>query len=75
MLLTQRVMLKGFILSDHADVFPVALPALAAKVAAGELVWRRTIAHGIESAPAAFIGMLAGKNLGKQLVSTSLLNS
>ncbi len=74
-LLTQRVMLKGFILSDHADVFPVALPALAAKVAAGELVWRRTIAHGIESAPAAFIGMLAGKNLGKQLVSTSLLNS
>jgi NADPH-dependent curcumin reductase CurA len=74
-LLTQRVMLKGFILSDHADVFPVALPALAAKVAAGELVWRRTIAHGIENAPAAFIGMLAGKNLGKQLVSTSLLNS
>ncbi len=74
-LLTQRVMLKGFILSDHADVFPVALPALAAKVAAGELVWRRTIAHGIESAPAAFIGMLAGKNFGKQLVSTSLLNS
>ena len=74
-LLTQRVMLKGFILSDHADVFPLALPALAAKVASGELVWRRTIAHGIESAPAAFIGMLAGKNLGKQLVSTSLLNS
>ena len=75
MLLTQRVMLKGFILSDHADVFPVALPALAAQVAAGQLVWRRTIAHGIESAPEAFIGMLAGKNLGKQLVSTSLLNS
>jgi len=74
-LLTQRVMLKGFILSDHADVFPVALPGLAAKVAAGELVWRKTIAYGMENAPAAFIGMLAGKNLGKQLVSPSLLNS
>ena len=67
-LLTQRVLLKGFILSDHADVFPVALPALATKVANGEIKWRRTITQGIENGAAAFIGMLAGANTGKALV-------
>ena len=67
-LLTQRVMLKGFILSDHADVFPVALPSLAAMVAVGELKWQRTITKGIENGAAAFISMLAGGNTGKALV-------
>jgi hypothetical protein len=37
-------------------------------VASGRLKYRETIAEGIESAPAAFIGMLAGRNVGKQLV-------
>jgi len=67
-LLTQRVMLKGFILSDHADVFPKALPDLAARVASGAIKWHRTVAQGIAAAPSAFIGMLSGANLGKQLV-------
>ena len=67
-LLTQRVMLKGFILSDHADIFPRAQADLAARVGSGHLKWHRTIAHGLAAAPAAFIGMLGGANLGKQLV-------
>ncbi len=67
-LLTQRVMLRGFILSDHGDVFPRAQADLAARVAAGHLKWHRTVAKGIASAPEAFIGMLGGANLGKQLV-------
>ena len=71
LLLTQRVMMKGFILSDHADVFPVALPALAAKVASGELKWQRTITKGIENGAAAFISMLAGGNTGKALVEVA----
>ncbi len=67
-LLTQRVMLKGFILSDHFDVFPAALVGLAERVGSGALRWHRTVAKGIDAAPAAFIGMLGGANLGKQLV-------
>ncbi len=67
-LLTQRVLLKGFILSDHLDIFPRARADLAARVASGQLKWHRTVAHGIANAPAAFIGMLGGANLGKQLV-------
>ena len=36
--------------------------------ATGKLKWRETIADGIESAPSAFLGMLKGRNFGKQLV-------
>jgi len=68
LLLTQRVTLKGFILSDHADIFPAALAELAAMVGSGALRWHCTVAKGIAAAPGAFIGMLGGANLGKQLV-------
>jgi hypothetical protein len=37
-------------------------------VASGALKYRESIATGIESAPAAFIGLLNGENFGKQLV-------
>jgi len=39
-----------------------------AKRPVGELKYRETIADGIERAPSAFRGMLAGRNFGKQLV-------
>jgi NADPH-dependent curcumin reductase CurA len=34
----------------------------------GKIKYRESIAQGIESAPAAFIGLLKGQNFGKQLV-------
>jgi NADPH-dependent curcumin reductase CurA len=37
-------------------------------VAEGKLKYRETIAEGLESAPEAFLGLLKGKNFGKQLV-------
>ena len=42
--------------------------ALAGWIQSGQLKYRETIAEGIESAPAAFRGLLAGRNFGKQLV-------
>ncbi|HVV87907.1 MAG TPA: NADP-dependent oxidoreductase [Kofleriaceae bacterium] len=71
LLLVNRMRLQGFIISDHLDVWPAALAQLGALVAGGELRHHETIAEGLESAPAAFLGMLAGKNLGKQLVRIS----
>jgi hypothetical protein len=50
------------------EVWPEALAELGAKAANGTLKYRETIAHGLESAPEAFLGMLKGKNFGKQLV-------
>jgi NADPH-dependent curcumin reductase CurA len=50
------------------ELWPDALRELGALVAAGELKYRETIAQGLESAPEAFIGLLKGRNVGKQLV-------
>jgi NADPH-dependent curcumin reductase len=68
-LLVNRVRLSGFIVSDHMDAWPLALEELANLVADKKLQYRETIASGLREAPAAFIGMLSGKNLGKQLVA------
>ena len=45
-----------------------ALKELGTLVATGRLKYRETIAQGIESAPEAFLGLLKGRNFGKQLV-------
>jgi NADPH-dependent curcumin reductase len=68
MFLLARFKMQGFIISDHLNLWPEGLAALAAHVAAGRLKYRETIAEGLAAAPAAFIGMLKGKNFGKQLV-------
>jgi NADPH-dependent curcumin reductase len=68
LLLINRVKLQGFIVSDYADRAPAALAELAKWVAQEKIKFFETIAHGIEDAPSAFIGMLKGANVGKQLV-------
>jgi NADPH-dependent curcumin reductase CurA len=68
LLLTNRVKLQGFIVSEHMEDWPQALAELGELVASGKLRPRESIAQGIESAPEAFLGMLKGKNFGKQLV-------
>jgi NADPH-dependent curcumin reductase CurA len=68
MLLINRVKLQGFIVSDYADRAAPALAEMAQWVAEGKLKYRETIAEGIENAPRAFIGLLKGANIGKQLV-------
>lgn len=67
-LLVNRVRLQGFIISEHLDIWDEALADLSGWLIAGKLKYHETIAHGLENAPAAFIGMLNGRNLGKQLV-------
>jgi NADPH-dependent curcumin reductase CurA len=67
-LLTMRAMLQGFIVTEHMDIWPQALAELAELVANKKLHYHETIAQGLASAPEAFIGLLNGKNLGKQLV-------
>ena len=68
LILMQRLRFQGFIVSEHPQVWPAALAELGALVASGTLRVRETIAQGIESAPQAFLGLLGGRNFGKQLV-------
>ncbi len=68
MVLINRLNIRGFIVSDHADQWPAALQELARLVATGRLKYRESIAQGLDHAPEAFIGLLRGRNFGKQLV-------
>jgi hypothetical protein len=67
-ILVNRLHVQGFIISDHMDRWAPALAELAEIAATGRLRWRETVAEGLERAPEAFIGLLKGRNLGKQLV-------
>jgi len=67
-LLTQRLKLQGFIVSEHMALWPAALKELGGLVAGGELKYRESVAVGLAAAPGAFLGLLKGRNFGKQLV-------
>ena len=68
LILTNRLKVQGFIVSEHMEVWPEALKELGTLVATGKLKPRESIAQGLEAAPEAFLGLLKGKNFGKQLV-------
>ena len=68
LILTSRLKLQGFIVSEQMEVWPEALQELGTLVGAGKLRPRETVAQGLESAPEAFLGLLKGRNFGKQLV-------
>lgn len=68
LILTQRLKVEGFIVSEHMEVWPEALTELGTLVATGKLRARESIALGLPAAPEAFLGLLKGKNFGKQLV-------
>ncbi|MDM0003154.1 NADP-dependent oxidoreductase [Variovorax sp. J22G73] len=68
LILINRMKIEGFIVSEHMEVWPEALAELGALVGSGKLKPRESVAQGIEAAPEAFLGLLKGKNFGKQLV-------
>ena len=72
-LLVSRVTLRGFIVSEHLEVWPQALRELARALSAGRIKYRETVAQGLAAAPEAFIGLLAGKNFGKQIVQVGVM--
>jgi len=67
-ILTNRIKVQGFIVSDRMELWAKALPELIGWVAGGKIKYRETVAEGLENAPKAFIGLLKGENFGKQLV-------
>ncbi len=68
LILTNRMRVEGFIVSEHMEVWPQALQELGQLVGSGKLRPRESVAQGLASAPEAFIGLLKGRNFGKQLV-------
>lgn len=71
MVLIRTLMVKGFLVFQYAQRYPEALAQLTEWYREGKLKYRETVAEGIENAVAAFLGMLRGENIGKQLVKIS----
>src|SRR5690606_11714436 len=68
LILVNRLKVEGFIVSEHPDVWPEATTELGGLLARGELKYRESMTQGIASTPEAFLGLLKGRNFGKQLV-------
>jgi NADPH-dependent curcumin reductase CurA len=68
LILVNRLKVQGFIVSEHPEVWPEAMKELGTMVATGQMKFRESVAQGIAAAPEAFLGLLKGKNFGKQLV-------
>ncbi len=68
LILVNRLTVQGFIVSEHMDVWPQALTELGELVGSGKLRPRESVAQGLAAAPQAFLGLLKGRNFGKQLV-------
>ena len=66
--LRKRLLLRGFIVSDFAAKLDDFLREAGEWVRSGRLKYREDIVEGLENAPAAFLGLLQGKNFGKLLV-------
>jgi NADPH-dependent curcumin reductase CurA len=64
----RRLRLQGFIVSDHFDLAPQFVAELSGWIKSGQLHYRETVDEGIEAAPAAFLKLFSGENMGKMLV-------
>ena len=63
-----RLMLRGFLVSDHGNLRPEFLRFVTDGISTGKLKWRQTVEHGLDQAPGAFIKLFSGENFGKMLV-------
>ncbi|ETK31706.1 NADP-dependent oxidoreductase [Microbispora sp. ATCC PTA-5024] len=64
----RRLTLRGFIVGDHFSRMPAMVDEVGAWLREGRIVYQETVADGLDNAPAAFIGMLRGENVGKMIV-------
>ena len=70
-----RATMTGFVVGDHMADFDSFPPRMAERMRRGEVRYFEDVVEGIENAPAAFIGMMAGDNLGKRLVQVAAVDA
>jgi NADPH-dependent curcumin reductase len=69
--LRKRLTLRGFIVWDFAARQADFLRDMGEWVGGGRVKYREDVVEGLENAPAAFLGLLQGKNFGKLLVKVA----
>jgi NADPH-dependent curcumin reductase CurA len=71
LIVTKRLNLNGFIVSDFDDNRQAALDELRSWVESGRLRVHEDVLQGLESLPGALVGLLAGENVGKRMVKVA----
>ncbi|XP_062170100.1 2-alkenal reductase (NADP(+)-dependent)-like [Alnus glutinosa] len=67
-LVTKRIHMLGFVVSDYYHLYPKFLDTVLPYIREGKIVYVEDIAEGLESGPAALVGLFSGRNVGKQVV-------
>ncbi|XP_010070432.2 2-alkenal reductase (NADP(+)-dependent) [Eucalyptus grandis] len=70
-LILKRVRMEGFVVSDYQHLYPKFLETVLPQIKEGKIVYTEDIAEGLESSPAALVGVFSGRNVGKQVVVVS----
>jgi len=68
MIIGKRLTLRGFIVTDHADLRPQFEAEVGQWLADGKIAWRETVVEGIDKAVSGFRDLLTGANDGKMLI-------
>lgn len=68
LLITRQIRMQGFLVSDYPEYCSEFDEKAPGWLASGQLKSRVCVTEGIENAPAAFLGLFTGQNIGKQLV-------
>ncbi|RAL48263.1 hypothetical protein DM860_005687 [Cuscuta australis] len=70
-LITKRIRMEGFLVFDNYHLYPKFLEMIMPCIKEGKVRYVEDVAEGLESAPAALVGLFTGRNVGKQLVVVS----
>ncbi|TQE04531.1 hypothetical protein C1H46_009838 [Malus baccata] len=63
-----RIRIEGFVVFDYFHLYPKFLDMVIPYIREGKIVYLEDIAEGLESAPAALVGLFSGRNVGNQVV-------
>lgn len=67
-LITKRIRMQGFLQHDYLHLYPRFLEDVITNYKQGKIVYIEDMNEGLDSAPAAFVGLFSGKNVGKQVI-------
>ncbi len=68
MAISKRLTLRGFIVSDHADLAGEFYRTVGPWLAAGDISARETVLDGLDRTVEGFLGLATGANTGKMLI-------
>ncbi|XP_030937796.1 2-alkenal reductase (NADP(+)-dependent)-like [Quercus lobata] len=64
----KRVRIEGFMVYEYYHLYQKFLELVLPCIKEGKITYVEDVAEGLESAPAALIGLFTGRNVGKQVV-------